>query len=202
MRARALLLLPLAAAACDNAGDGFVPVLGPTATTALVVTGALPFTASYAAAVEGDATCPVAGVPTAVHYLAVLASDQPGLCQLLQQGQARAGSRSIVLGVIQTGSGPISPGTYAVAAAPAGAAGAFLSVWQLDAACTASVLPASYGPVTLTATSGGRVQGNVQVALTGGGEVSGTFDAEPCAGAAAADVCAGAVSSTAPACVP
>ena len=198
MRAHGLLLLALAAACDGGAGPGS----GPTTTSTLVVTGALPFAAGYAAAVEGDATCPVAGVPTAVHYVAVLASDQPGLCALLQHGQARAGSRSIVLGMIQPGGAPISPGTYAVAAAPPEAASAFLSVWQLDAACTASVLAASSGSVTLTSAAGGRVQGSVQASLIGGGAMSGSFDAEPCAGAAVGDVCAGVVGSTEPSCVP
>lgn len=205
MRRTAAGVVALVAAACGGGGGGGGSVGTPG--TSLVATGPLPLSAANATAVVGGSTCQVGAVSAGVAYAVVLASDQPGICGFLQANQNKANTRSIALALVHVDptspTTSLAPGSYAVTANPTTQPTfALVQVVQTNASCQASTLTAASGTVVLSSLANGRVQGTVNAQLAGGGDVTGTFDADPCAVTLAGDVCSGSFGLVNPTCAP
>lgn len=206
MRRTIGVLVALVAAACGGGSSGGGGVGNPSG-TAIVATGPLPLSAANSTAVTGGSTCQAGPVSAGVAFVAVIASDQAGICGYLQRNQNKANARSIGVGVVHidptSATTTVAPGNYPVTATPgAQTSFAVVRVSQNDAACHSSDLAASSGTVTVTSTANGRVQGTVNAQLAGGGDVTGSFDAEQCAVTFTGDVCTGQLGPVNPTCAP
>ncbi len=196
-------MLAMLAWGCETSdGGGATP--GPPETT-LLVTGTLPLDATSATAVFGASTCQVAGASVGVAHAVLVASDQAGFCGYLQQGQDRAGRRSIEVTVVRVD--PTSPttslaaDTYPIVSSPSLASSyALLVVSDHDAACQPVDVTGTSGVVFVT--SADPLQGSIWATLSDGGRVIGPFDAGTCAAALAGDACAGSVGLSISACAP
>jgi hypothetical protein len=194
--------LLLVAACGGGGGDG-----GGGATT-LTATGTIPVTATQFTSVSEARTCDLGGgVSFGLAFAAIGASDQPGMCGYLQQGQDKQNAKSITIVALKVNPlGPtvaLTPGAYPVAESPgAQTEAAFVFVSQNDASCSSTDDAATSGTVTITSVDGGRINGTVNATLSGGGAVSGSFDAPSCAVTLPGDVCAFELSPPSGACVP
>lgn len=191
-------------AACDDGGgDG-----GPSGEAVLTVSGANPLSATNSAAVTQARTCTVAGVDTGVAYVALIASDQGGICGYLQRNEDKASARSINLAIVRidpaSATTTVPAGTYDIVASPTGFETelAVLSVSSNDASCNSDDDVATSGTVTLTSTGGDGVQGTVDATLQSGATVTGSFDAPGCAVTFPGDVCQGEIGPQDPTCAP
>lgn len=195
-------------AACNGGGDGDGGGGGQTGGAVLTVSGANPLSASNFAAVTQAATCNVQGSDLGVAYVALIASDQGGICGYLQRNEDKASARSIKVAVLRvdatSATTTVRPGTYDVVASPTGFETelAFVAVSSNDASCSSDDDVATSGTVTVTSTSGGRVQGSVDATLASGATVTGSFDAASCEVTFPGDVCQGDIGPQDPKCAP
>lgn len=207
----AALVAALALAACGDDDDG----AGSAQATALTSTGTIPLSATEFASVSATETCEILAEAQTIGLAvaAIGASDRAGLCTDAQQGQERAGARTITVVLASSnplGAATLAPGTYPINPPTVPAQIAFVFVTQNgtttgigEGGCaTAAEIEATGGSVNLASATGGRLQGTVQATLSDGGTVSGAFDAPACAVTLSGDVCAGDVVPPAVACVP
>lgn len=203
MRRWAVVAAVAMAAACNGGGDGDD---GPTGDAVLTVDGANPLNANNFAAVTQTATCSVEGADVGVAYVALVASDQGGICGYLERNEDKANARSINVVIVnvdpENATTTVEPGTYPVVANPTGFETeiAFVSVSSNDASCNSNDDGATGGTVTVTSTSGGRLRGTVDATLESGANVSGSFDAPSCAVTFPGDVCQGEIGPQDPTC--
>jgi hypothetical protein len=201
----AALLAGVTAAGCGGGGGGSKGT--PSAGATLTATGTVAFTAGNATSVTGAASCDVAGVTYGMAYAALLASDQSGICGYLQRNQDKASARSIQVAVFRADlantTTTLTTGSYPVVANPTTETMfAFVSVSQNDASCSARDVSATGGTVTVSSTASGRLQGTVDVTLSDGGTVTGSFDAAACAVTFPGDLCSGQIGPQNPTCAP
>lgn len=208
MRRWAMVLAVAVVAGCNGGGDDDDGGGGPTGGAVLTVAGTNPLTATHFAAVTQGATCTIEDAELGAAYIALIASDQGGICGYLQRNQDKAGARSINVAVVRidpaSATTAVQPGTYTIVESPTGleAEFAFLSVTDNDASCDSDDDVATAGTVTITSTTDGRVRGSVDATLQSGATVTGTFDAESCAVTFSGDLCQGEVGPQDPTCAP
>ncbi len=196
-RAMAGLALALVAAGCNVPRT---PSTGSTG-TALVATGSLPFGAGEAAVFTGTASCPSSGMA----WAELVASDEAGVCTLLQAGEERAGRLTIRILVVdeRPASAAVAPGAFPVVLVPGTEATyATVAVVTSSSRCSLDAIPAYAGTVTVDSTAGGRLQGTVDAQLIDEGTVRGAFGADLCPVASPGDACSGSFGPVGPTCVP
>ncbi|HYD40978.1 MAG TPA: hypothetical protein VEB43_09110 [Anaeromyxobacter sp.] len=207
MRRWGVVLAAVAMAAC-NGGGGDDDDGDPTGDAVLTVDGGNPLNANNFAAVTQTATCGVEEVDVGVAYVALIASDQGGICGYLQRNEDKASARSINVVILRVdrerATTTIEPDTYPIVPDPTGLESevSFLWVSSNDAACNSDDDGATGGTVTVTSTSGGRLRGTVDATLESGARVTGSFDAPSCAVTFPGDVCQGEIGPQDPTCAP
>jgi len=203
-RRRIAAIAGLALAACASEGGSLPP---PATGVVIVATGALSLNAGNGTTVLGSATCPVGTSSAGVAVAALLASDQPGTCTYLLEGEEKANARSIEIAVVRVDlsnlTTSIAPGSYAVqSGASAEGTYALVSVVQRDASCGVSEVTAFAGTVTVISIDGSELEGTVDAQLTDGGTVIGSFGADLCSASFPGDVCAGSIGPSNAVCAP
>jgi hypothetical protein len=196
-----LLSLALQAGCSDEAAQA---PGGTDSGTVLVAGDPLPFSASAATALAGEAACASGRIDHAA-YVLVVGSERPALCADWLAGGAVAGERTIELLLVdpEAAGATLALGAYPVTLDPvAEGRHALVAVHQADALCRVSAVRASTGTVAVSSWSAGRVAGTVVANLPSGSQVIGAFDATACAAVAAADLCSGEVAAATSTCAP
>jgi hypothetical protein len=211
MRRWAAMALAMAMAACNGGGDDDDGDDGdgdPTGDAVLTVDGSNPLNANNFASVTQTATCSVAETDVGVAYVALIASDQGGICGYLEANEDKAGARSINVVILrvdrESATTTLGPGAYPIVPDPTGfeSEASFLWVSSNDASCNSDDDGATGGTVMVTSTRGGRVRGTVDATLESGARVTGSFDAANCAVTFSGDVCLGEIGPQDPTCAP
>ncbi len=204
-RALAVALAAFAAALSACGGSSNSGGIGGVV-NAITATGTIPLTATQFASLTQSTTCRQSGVNYGFAFAAVGASDVPGTCAYLQNKQNKQNAKSISLAVVRlnlTGtSASVDAGVYRVGASGTAERQAFVFVSRNDAACNPTDVEATDGNVTIVTATGERVVGAVDVTLSDGGKVTGSFDAPACALTLSGDVCAGQFVPETTSCVP
>ncbi len=172
-------------AACGGGGDEAPHYDGSTNLTG--TGGTLPFTATEAMALFDGQTC--TGIMTSSEsVLEVLAADAPGMCSRLASGQDKAGMGGIALVVLRWRLGTAQPGirggAYDVSQIVTQQDGtveyATAIVLRNDAACVSTSVDAVSGTITISSASWNGAAGSVDLELSDGGRVTGSFSAAAC----------------------
>lgn len=208
MQKRIAVVLVAVLAACGGEDKSSGPA---RPSGSLASTGASAVVPSDSISFETTGSC-TTGISFGYAALEVAAADVSGLCSMVQASQDKANMKGIAIAVLRfdlTGAAPspIGAGVYAIAATPPSNQTRFdvanVVVTQNDATCNGTGVEASSGNVWIDSVTSSEITGAVDVTLTDGTRVVGTFQAPRCTvPGALTDVCSTTSSTSTSTCVP